>query len=63
MDDDDPYYVQQDDAGFRVRDDNEVTLMTCSDRRSAEHYATLLNRAYRKGFKAGFREARHGRGR
>lgn len=63
MDDEqEAYEVVQEDAGFRVRDETGMSIMTCRDRGSAEHYASLLNRAYRKGYKAGYRAARGRRG-
>ena len=60
MDDEDAYEVREDAAGFQVRDAAGANIMTCRDRRSAEHYAVLLNRAFRKGYKLGFRAARRG---
>ena len=60
MADEDAYEVSEDEAGFRVQDAAGVNIMTCRDRRSAEHYAVLLNRAFRKGYKLGFRVARRG---
>jgi hypothetical protein len=54
----DAYEVAEDERGFHVRDSSGMTIMTCRDRRSADHYATLLDKAYRKGFKAGYRAGR-----
>ena len=59
-DDEQVYRVYEDESGFRVMDDNGQTVVTCRDKRSAEHYATLLQRAYNKGYRAGFRLARRG---
>jgi len=52
------------DEGYQVReqaDHWEVispaghSVMTCRDQHSANHYAELMNKAYRVGYKAGYR--------
>ncbi len=57
-DDDRLYRVYEDDSGFRVVDDSDQTIVTCRDKRSAEHYATILQRAYNQGYRIGFRAAK-----
>jgi hypothetical protein len=53
-----PYAVHDEDGRFTVAGDAGRAVMVCSDRRSAEHYALLLNAAFEAGYKAGFRAAR-----
>ncbi len=55
------YAIREDTAGadrYRVEDANGVAVIVCSGRHNAEHYATLLNQAYERGFKAGRRSTR-----
>ncbi len=53
-----PYTVQPDGARVRVVDWEGNVILTCGDSPSAEHYAALMNQAFRRGFKAGFRKGR-----
>ncbi len=53
-----PYTVQPDQARFRVVDWEGNVMLTCGDSASAEQYAALMNQAFRRGFKAGFRKGR-----
>jgi hypothetical protein len=53
-----PYRAEPDGARFKVMDWEDATILTCGDAPSADQYAVLLNQAYRRGFKAGFRKAR-----
>ena len=50
-----PYGVDQQDGRFRVLDESGRVIMVCGDDSSAIHYAVLLNEAYRRGYKAGYR--------
>ncbi|MCO6457114.1 MAG: hypothetical protein J5I93_17600 [Pirellulaceae bacterium] len=59
-DDERPYAIDQDETGYRVLDDTGQVVIRCRERASAEHYAELLTRAYRKGYRLGFRAARRG---
>lgn len=43
---------------FHVMDESDRVVLVCRDKNSADEYVVLLNNAYRKGFKAGYREAR-----
>jgi len=57
-DENDPYTVEPDAGRFRVVDWEGNVILACGDSPSAEQYAELMNRAFRRGFKAGFRKAR-----
>jgi hypothetical protein len=59
---DEPVFrVLADQGGFLVVDAARLTVMVCRDAGSADQYATLLNQAYQKGFKAGYRKGRGAR--
>lgn len=58
IDDASPFRAIPRDAKVDVMDDSEQVVLTCGDSRSAEHYTVLLNRAYRQGFRAGYRAAK-----
>ncbi len=51
-----PYGVESRADRFEVRDLSGRTLLVCRDRGSAAEYAVLLNEAYRRGFRAGYRQ-------
>lgn len=53
-----PYRVEPDDGGWRVLDADGNTCVACRDEQNARHYADLLCRAHRAGYKAGFRAGR-----
>lgn len=53
-----PYAVEPEDGRFRVVDGEGNTILVCGDAASAEQYAVLMNQAFRRGFSAGYREAR-----
>lgn len=57
-DEQEPYRVEPDGVQFKVMDWEGGGVMVCGDDRSAAQYAALLNEAFRRGFKAGFRKAR-----
>ena len=54
----DPYRVNPRNAGFEVVDAEGQVMLVCQDQHSAENYAVLLNQAYQRGYKAGYRQAR-----
>ncbi len=59
MDQNQPYRVTPHDSGsYRVLDATGQTVCSCHDADNAQHYATLLNQAYRRGYKAGYRAAK-----
>ena len=53
-----PYGVDRHDGQFRVLDVSGRVIMVCGDESSATHYAVLLNEAYQRGSKAGYRKAK-----
>ncbi len=53
-----PYRVEPADGRFNVTYGDGLVAVVCADERSAEHYASLLNQAYGRGYKTGFRDAR-----
>lgn len=55
---DSAYVVEPRDNAFAVVSPSGMTIMECTDEHSANHYAELLTRAYRIGFKAGIRAGR-----
>ena len=56
-----PYAVRPSEGGFLVVCAGDITILESRDRANAEHYVELLNRAYRAGYKMGYRAGR-GRG-
>ena len=53
------YKVQKtDDGKFLVLNGTDRTVMTCHDVHSANHYLTLLNDAFKAGYKSGFHDGR-----
>lgn len=55
-----PYRTQATGKHFRIIDETERVILDCGDQMSAEQYAALLNEAFGRGFKAGFRAAKRG---
>ncbi len=53
-----PYSVQSTQNHIRVVDESERVVLNCGDLANAEQYCALLNQAFQRGFKAGFRAAR-----
>ena len=53
-----PYRVESEGDGYRVVDREGNVVISSGSAANAEHYAALLNQAYRRGYKAGFRDAR-----
>lgn len=53
-----PYTVEPDGGRFRVLDRDGRVILACGDAPSAEHYAALMNQAFRCGFSAGVRKGR-----
>ena len=53
-----PYHVVFDEDRYCVRADNDQQVLACGDERSAQHYVSLLNNAYRRGYRAGYRDAK-----
>ena len=57
-DEKEPYTVQREEGRFRVVDWEGSVILACGDSPSAEQYAALMNQAFRRGFKSGFRKGR-----
>lgn len=57
----DPYQVSAREGRFQVVDASGRVVVVCRDQVSAVDYAVLLNEAYRRGYKAGYRQARAAR--
>lgn len=53
-----PYRVKPAEGRFEVQDESRQVTAVCRDEHSAKDYAVLLNEAYRRGSKAGYRDAR-----
>jgi hypothetical protein len=52
------YRVAAKEGRWQVLDESGRVIVVCRDENSATDYAVLLNDAYRRGYKAGFRGAR-----
>jgi hypothetical protein len=55
-----PYRAQSTESRGQVVDETEKVILDCGNLASAEQYAALLNQAFQRGFKAGFRAAKRG---
>lgn len=53
-----PYHVEPKGDGFAVVDSEGNAIITSSTSANADQHAALLNQAYRRGYKAGFRSAK-----
>jgi hypothetical protein len=51
-----PYSVSLDDGRIAVRDAPERVVVVCRDEANAANYAALLNEAYQRGYRAGYRD-------
>jgi len=49
---------EEDTDRFRVVNDDGRAVVVCQGRQNAEHYATLMNEAYARGFRHGRRSAK-----
>ena len=56
-----PFRLESEKNQIRVVDASGRIVLNCADPHSAEQYAALLNEAYRRGYKAGYRAAREAR--
>jgi hypothetical protein len=54
-----PYTVEAEGGRFRVLDWEGRVILVCDDAPNAEHYAVLMNQAFRRGFDAGYGKARN----
>lgn len=53
-----PYRVEPEGEAFEVVDGEGNVIITSTAAANADQYAALLNQAYRRGYKAGFRNAK-----
>lgn len=53
-----PYRVEPEGDRFKVVDGEDNVIIATTASANADQYAALLNQAYRRGFKAGFRNAK-----
>ena len=56
-----PYTLFPEEKEYRVLDSGENTILTCQNKSSAENYVDLLSKAYHRGYKAGYRDAKKAR--
>jgi hypothetical protein len=55
-----PFWVNTKEGRYQVLDASEQTVLETTNAVTAEHYVDLLNKAFKSGFKKGFRKARVG---
>ena len=55
------FSVAADGAAFIVSDSTGRVVVRCNTEQNALNYADLLNNAYKRGYKAGYHDARKGR--
>lgn len=53
-----PYRANPRNRVWEVLDESGRVIVVCRDERGATDYAVLLNEAYRRGYKAGYRDAK-----
>ncbi len=58
LDEKEPYRFEPDGPRFKIMDWEDNVVLACGDRPSAEQYAVLMNQAFRRGYKVGYRKAR-----
>lgn len=56
-----PFWMNINDGVFQVVDGSDQTWLETANEVTAEHYVDLLNKAFKSGFKKGFRKARLGK--
>jgi hypothetical protein len=57
---DGPYRAEGANEDWRIVDSAGKVALVCGSEANASQYAVLLNQAYRRGYKAGYRKARGG---
>jgi len=55
-----PYQVKATQGVFQVVDASGQVVLACDREANAGQYAALLTQAYRRGYKAGYRNGRSG---
>jgi hypothetical protein len=59
METDHVYIVVKQTNAYCVLDSSNRTIVSCQDELNAQHYAELLNKAYKSGYKAGYKAGRN----
>lgn len=57
-DENDPYRVEATHGILQIVDEAGEVILACGDEANASQYAALLSQAYRRGYKAGYRQAK-----
>ena len=52
------YQVRSVENKYQVIDNNQRIIIECRDEQNARHYAVLLNSAFSKGYKTGYKDGR-----
>ena len=58
LDEHGPYRVESTRDGFQIVDAAGEVILSCGNQANAEHFLALLSQVYRRGYKAGYRQAR-----
>jgi hypothetical protein len=53
-----PFWVDTQEGKYQVFDGNENTWLETANAQTAKHYMDLLNKAFKSGFKQGYRQAK-----
>ena len=56
--DDVPYQVEARGEKHAVIASGETVILECRDAPSAQHYAEMLNRAWQRGYRAGYKQGK-----
>lgn len=55
------YQVQEKAGWYDVVDGAGAVVCSCGSQANAQQYVALLTQAYRRGYRLGYRQAKHGR--
>ena len=53
-----PFWVNAQEGKYRVIDGSDYTWLEAANEQTAEHYTDLLNKAFKSGYKNGYRHGR-----
>jgi len=53
------YHVNERDGRFEVANDSGDVILVCRDEPSAANYVMLLNEAFQRGYKTGYRDVKN----
>jgi hypothetical protein len=59
METDHDYYVVKQSDDYCVMDSSNRTIVSCQNELNAQHYAELLNKAFKSGYKAGYKAGKN----